>query len=104
MLAALSFTVLSPLPLAFGLSSFAFLLAGAVLAAVGCLALFFIQARRRPNAVCLMYHRLVGQEVYARISGTERIFTLSVDRFGEQIEWLEQAGYRFLTADEATGL
>lgn len=47
-----------------------------------------------------MYHRLASSENYKDIRGIERIFTLSADRFDNQIAYLKSDGYRFVTPDE----
>lgn len=52
--------------------------------------------------ICLMYHRLFSREDYERTTGTERIFAMSVDRFEQQITYLKDAGYRFITPDQAS--
>lgn len=55
---------------------------------------------RRPRILCLMYHRFSSREEYERRQGVERIFTLPVDAFEEQIAYLKRAGYAFLTPEQ----
>lgn len=57
------------------------------------------QEHRRPRVLCLMYHRLASTEDYGRSQGTERVFTLPADVFEEQVAYLKQAGYSFVTPD-----
>ena len=41
--------------------------------------------------ICLMYHRLVSEEDYAKACGTERIFQVPVDEFEKQIKYLAKS-------------
>jgi peptidoglycan/xylan/chitin deacetylase (PgdA/CDA1 family) len=54
-----------------------------------------------PRLVCLMYHRFVTPQEYARLSGSERIYSISIDRFESQLRFLRRAGYRSVGLDEA---
>jgi peptidoglycan/xylan/chitin deacetylase (PgdA/CDA1 family) len=47
-----------------------------------------------------MYHRLTPRENYGLLSGMERIFTLPVEEFELQIEYLKDAGFVFVTPDK----
>jgi peptidoglycan/xylan/chitin deacetylase (PgdA/CDA1 family) len=78
-----------------------FVLIGAALA--GSMAALLAGRRRdsrSPRVVCLMYHRIQPREVYERQKGTERIFTLPMDQFEEQVLYLKESGHRFLMPDE----
>lgn len=50
-----------------------------------------------PSVACLMYHRFVSPEEYAALHGTERIYSLPVDRFEDQLRWLRDRGYHAVT-------
>jgi len=56
---------------------------------------------RTPSLACLMYHRFVMPEQYAALRGTERIYSLPVDRFEAQLRWLRVRGYHAVTMDDA---
>ena len=47
-----------------------------------------------------MYHRLSPRKVYESLSGTEKIFTLSVEEFDLQIAFLKDAGFTFVTPEQ----
>ena len=68
------------------------------------LASLFIAVLRResgkPQVVCLMYHRLATAEVFDALSGTERVYTLPVEQFESQLQYLSDNGFRFLAPDE----
>jgi len=65
-----------------------------------CFAAALYQASSRPRVVCLMYHRLAPREIYEKRQGTERVFTLPAESFEEQIRYLKNAGYSFLTCEQ----
>ncbi|MHC4445674.1 MAG: polysaccharide deacetylase family protein [Planctomycetota bacterium] len=50
--------------------------------------------------ICLMYHRISSPAEYQRARGTERIFSLPADAFEQQIAYLKENGYQFVTPDE----
>ncbi len=56
---------------------------------------------RTPSLACLMYHRFVTPEQYESLRGTERIYSLPVDRFESQLRWLRDRGYHAVTMDDA---
>lgn len=56
---------------------------------------------RTPSLACLMYHRFVTPEQYATLHGTERIYSLPVDRFEAQLRWLKERGYHAVTMADA---
>lgn len=68
--------------------------------AAGLLVLFWLQERRRPAVLCLMYHRLATREDYGARLGTERVFTMPVEEFDAQIAHLKRTGYAFVTPDQ----
>ena len=51
--------------------------------------------------ICLMYHRLASREDYNKAQGTERVFTLSADEFENQIKYLADNNYKFVTPEQA---
>lgn len=69
---------------------------------VGSFAVLVLQESRHPRVICLMYHRLCARHEYERVSGTERIFTLPVDSFEQQIAHLKEAGYAFVSPEQVT--
>jgi len=77
------------------------ILVGPVLLAAGAFLVLLRRESREPRLVCLMYHRLCAPEAYAHITGTERVFSLPLDAFEQQIAWLKRAGYAFVTAEQA---
>jgi peptidoglycan/xylan/chitin deacetylase (PgdA/CDA1 family) len=77
-----------------------FVLAVLLLSAAGSFLVAFARELRRPRVICLMYHRLSTREDYLKQHGVERIFTLPVDAFDEQIAYLKESGYAFLTPAE----
>lgn len=54
-----------------------------------------------PALTCLMYHRFVTKQEYRQIRGDERLYSISIEAFEEQLRRLKQLGYRSVTADEA---
>lgn len=59
------------------------------------------QQKRSPRALCLMYHRLAPRSECEKIQGVNRNYTVAVEDLEEQISYLKQQGYRFLSAEEA---
>lgn len=54
----------------------------------------------RDRVLCLMYHRFVFPQEYAALSGDERIYSIPVDRFEQQLAELQRQGFRAIdTAD-----
>src|SRR5690242_11126525 len=51
--------------------------------------------------VCLMYHRFVTDEEYRNLHGTERLYSIPVSRFEEQLAHLRAGGYHAVTMDDA---
>lgn len=76
------------------------LLAFAALTAVTYLVAVFSVECRRPWVVCLMYHRFATREEYRKRQGTERIFTIPVESFDQQIRHLKDSGYTFVTPEQ----
>ncbi len=50
--------------------------------------------------ICLMYHRFCPATEYKRIKGTEKVFTVTDQRFFEQLEYLRNMGYYFVKIDQ----
>ena len=73
-------------------------------AAVGAAGLAVLRVMREESradrVIGLLYHRVVPRDVYDRFTGTEQIFSLPVDRFAEQLEWLGANGYHFISLDQ----
>jgi peptidoglycan/xylan/chitin deacetylase (PgdA/CDA1 family) len=73
----------------------------AAVGAAGFLVLRMLREESRSDRVIgLLYHRVVPRELYDSFRGTELIFSMPVDRFREQLEWLGGAGYHFITLDQ----
>jgi peptidoglycan/xylan/chitin deacetylase (PgdA/CDA1 family) len=56
---------------------------------------------RRPRLICLMYHRFATSAAYDALRGTERVFTVTVERFDEQLRFLKEHGFHPVTVSEA---
>lgn len=54
-----------------------------------------------PVLTCLLYHRFVTNSEYQRIHGDERLYSMPVNTFEQQLRRLKELGYRSLTADQA---
>jgi peptidoglycan/xylan/chitin deacetylase (PgdA/CDA1 family) len=49
----------------------------------------------------LLYHRIIENDLYEKeISGSEKIFTIPITRFEEQMKYLKREGYYFLHLEE----
>ncbi len=69
--------------------------------AAGLAALRMLREESRSDRVIgLLYHRVVPRGVYDQFTGSEQIFSLPVDRFAEQLEWLQASGHHFITLDQ----
>lgn len=54
----------------------------------------------RPDRVLgLLYHRIVSEEEYASGPPTEKIFSITEERFREQMEYLKRDGYNAVSLD-----
>lgn len=73
----------------------------AVLASAATFGWMWTAEARTPSLACLMYHRFVTPEQYAELKGTERIYSLPVDRFEAQLRRLRDRGYHSVTMAEA---
>jgi peptidoglycan/xylan/chitin deacetylase (PgdA/CDA1 family) len=79
-----------------------YLAAVALLAALAAkLGLILWQQSRRDRVLCLMYHRLAPRGECESIQGVNRHYTVPTEEFENQISFLKQQGYEFLTANEA---
>lgn len=83
------------------------MLAALVIAAWGGIALggyrllrMWREESRADRIIGLLYHRVVSEERYASFTGTERIFSISARRFTEQLEWLRDHGFHFVSLDQ----
>ena len=56
---------------------------------------------RNTGLVCLMYHRFATPADYARLSDDDRVYTIDVNRFAEQMALLESQGWRPISFDQA---
>ena len=56
-----------------------------------------------PRIICLMYHRFASREDYTQKYGTERVYTVPTDSFEQQILYLKEHGYTFVTPDQVRG-
>lgn len=63
-------------------------------------ALIFRREFVRPRVLCLMYHRFASRDVHQGLHGTERIFTLPIEEFEQQVACLKNAGFTFVGPDE----
>jgi peptidoglycan/xylan/chitin deacetylase (PgdA/CDA1 family) len=73
---------------------------GALAAAGLALARMWREESRADRIVGLLYHRVVPRERYETFTGTERIFSIPVERFVEQLGWLRDHGHHFVTLDQ----
>lgn len=62
------------------------------------------QESRSDRVIGLLYHRVVTRERYDSFMGAERIFSIPEDSFEEQLSWLRDNGYHFLSVDELVEL
>ncbi len=70
-------------------------------AAAALLLLGMLRAESRADRVIgLLYHRVVTRERFESFTGSERIFSIPEDSFEEQLRWLGEAGYHFVTLDQ----
>ncbi|MFO0973683.1 MAG: polysaccharide deacetylase family protein [Phycisphaerae bacterium] len=83
-----------------GLLALTVVAAGAV-ALLGAGGWIVAQETREPRLICLMYHRFVTAEAHASLSGSERIYSMPVERFDEQLCWLKSQGYVAVSMAEA---
>ena len=67
-----------------------------VLGAVTALLVLLVAESREPRLVCLMYHRFATPEEYPKCQGTERVFTVPLDRLDQQLNHLASAGCTFV--------
>jgi len=66
------------------------------------LAIACMYEARSPHLVCLLYHRFASSADYAAISDAqERVYTISSDKFDEQMASLVRQGFRAVGLDEA---
>jgi peptidoglycan/xylan/chitin deacetylase (PgdA/CDA1 family) len=79
-------------------------LAGLLLVLLACGAaswgVLWLLDARRPRVLCLMYHRFASAAEYRRRQGTERVFTVSIENFEQQVASLMDAGYSFVSAEQ----
>jgi len=60
-----------------------------------------LREESRPDRIIgLLYHRVVPRDRYDTFTGAEQIFSIPEDRFAEQLEWLQGAGYSFISLDQ----
>jgi peptidoglycan/xylan/chitin deacetylase (PgdA/CDA1 family) len=60
-----------------------------------------LREEARPDRIIgLLYHRVVLRDRYDTFTGAEQIFSVPEDRFAEQLEWLQSAGYSFISLDQ----
>ncbi|MFA5293119.1 MAG: polysaccharide deacetylase family protein [Phycisphaerae bacterium] len=50
--------------------------------------------------ITLMYHRLVEPKEYNKLEGSERVLSVAVGKFEEQVKYLKESGYTFVTPAE----
>ena len=55
---------------------------------------------RKDRVLCLLYHRVVQDEVFATFKERERIFSVSESSFREQMDWLKERGYQFVNMED----
>lgn len=56
---------------------------------------------KSPRLVCLMYHRFVTDEEYRNCHGSERVYSLPIARFEEQLRYLRDHGYTSVSMADA---
>ncbi len=58
-------------------------------------------SRSSYGVICLMYHRFASPDDYARMSGDDRLYTIPIDRFEQQLADLRRLRFTPLTAAQA---
>lgn len=76
-------------------------LAGFAAGTLGTYACLWSAESRRPRLICLMYHRFVTDDEYRRCRGADRIYSLPLARFEQQLDYLRRNGYRSVSLAEA---
>jgi peptidoglycan/xylan/chitin deacetylase (PgdA/CDA1 family) len=61
----------------------------------------YIDEARKPQLICLMYHRFVTTEEYKRCQNTEVIYSLPIEAFEDQLRGLKELGYRSVSVRQA---
>src|SRR5262245_3119610 len=74
------------------------LLAASALATVGYV---WWDESRSPRLICLMYHRFVTPQEYRGCNASERIYSMPLPHFEEQLAWLRDKRYHSVTLDDA---
>lgn len=75
--------------------------AGAAWTAVGATAYRWWRREARPGPRALIYHRLVSDDAYEALRGTERHFCISISQFRAHLDALEAMGVDVISPDEA---
>lgn len=60
----------------------------------------YLQERRKPRIFCLLYHRLVPGETYEKFTSDERGWSVSVERFEEQMKFLSESDMHQASPEE----
>jgi peptidoglycan/xylan/chitin deacetylase (PgdA/CDA1 family) len=64
-------------------------------------AYLFWDESRSPRLELLMYHRFATAEEFRHCSGSDRIYSIPIDRFEEQLQYLKDRDYHFVSMDDA---
>jgi len=73
----------------------------AIIALVASMAYVYGSEARSPRLVCLMYHRFVTDKEYRSCRGSERVYSLPVSQFEDQLRYLRDHGYSSVTMSDA---
>jgi peptidoglycan/xylan/chitin deacetylase (PgdA/CDA1 family) len=73
----------------------------AILGLVASMAYVYWSEARSPRLVCLMYHRFVTDEEYRACRGSERVYSLPISHFEDQLRFLRERGYRSVRMADA---
>jgi peptidoglycan/xylan/chitin deacetylase (PgdA/CDA1 family) len=59
---------------------------------------------RESRLVCLMYHRFVTPDEFASCDATQRLYSITPERFESHLQRLHDEGYQIVSLDEALSL
>ncbi len=73
----------------------------AILGLVASMAYVYGSEARSPRLVCLMYHRFVTDSEYRACHGSERVYSLPIAHFEDQLRYLRDHGYTSVSMADA---
>lgn len=72
-----------------------------IFALLASMAYVYAAEARSPRLVCLMYHRFVTDSEYRACSGSERVYSLPISHFEDQLRYLRDHGYTSVSMSDA---